>query len=480
MSQQIKLEGVESVKLSDINRNNRIRKVTPRVVEHIKTLAESIKERGLLSPVVLDDDKNLIEGWCRTEAHILLGYETIPVVYKNRLSEADRKLLEIESNAVRLPMTWQEICLGIAATHEANLAKPKKKTEKWTQAMTGALLNVAASHVNDNLKVAQRLRAGDAEIEAAPSLSKAMDILMARKSTQIMEQLAKIGGSTNVVPLNVVVAAKSKPELTMSLVDGIFGESKPVIDVPMGAPTLIDLDKILVKADCRDWFRTADEEFVDIIYTDVPYGIDMELIAEYAGIDSVKDDHDVEENIAQFPDFLKGAFKVLQDDGLLFTFCAWQHFDAMKKIGEEIGFIAQDWPITWAKPHGNKNKAVQYRFAKSEEPVLFLRKPKGVLRKAIAQSHFVCTNPDKQLQSNPFAKPSEFSKWLLSSCAQPGLVMLDPYAGEGSLVRAGILEGMQVIAIERNEKRFPRLIESTKQTFAAMLNSNVVFNHTFK
>lgn len=67
----------------------------------LDTLAESIKRLGLLHPIVVDDDGQLIAGGRRLEACRLLGMHDIPVRRWGKLGADERTRIEIEENLRR-------------------------------------------------------------------------------------------------------------------------------------------------------------------------------------------------------------------------------------------------------------------------------------------------------------------------------------------------------------------------------------------
>lgn len=71
-------------------------------------LAESIRQRGLLHPVVIDDKKTLIAGQRRLEAVKLLGKKVVEVRLLGDLSEHERLDLELEENSLRKNLTAYE------------------------------------------------------------------------------------------------------------------------------------------------------------------------------------------------------------------------------------------------------------------------------------------------------------------------------------------------------------------------------------
>jgi ParB-like chromosome segregation protein Spo0J len=86
------------VKVSSITIANRKRKVNP---EKIKEISESIKEIGLIHPIVLHEKENrLIAGLHRFEAVKLLGWTHIEAILINH-NDLDSELIEIDENLCR-------------------------------------------------------------------------------------------------------------------------------------------------------------------------------------------------------------------------------------------------------------------------------------------------------------------------------------------------------------------------------------------
>ena len=53
---------------------------------------------------------------------------------------------------------------------------------------------------------------------------------------------------------------------------------------------------------------------------------------------------------------------------------------------------------------------------------------------------------------HPTVKPLSLCRWLVRLLAPPGGVVLDPFAGSGSIGIAAVLEGRQFIGIEREAR----------------------------
>jgi len=95
---------VQDIRLDKIKIENRIRKD----YGDIKELAESIKQLGLLEPIVVTLDNLLLAGERRLKAVSLLGWQTIPCVIRSVKDEEEQLLCEIAENEKRKNFTPSE------------------------------------------------------------------------------------------------------------------------------------------------------------------------------------------------------------------------------------------------------------------------------------------------------------------------------------------------------------------------------------
>lgn len=92
------------VKIDEIIIGENRRSVNP---ERVKELAASIQEIGLLNPITITEDKYLVAGLHRIEAHKLLGRTEIEATVVS-LSELDAELAQIDENLIRNELTVLE------------------------------------------------------------------------------------------------------------------------------------------------------------------------------------------------------------------------------------------------------------------------------------------------------------------------------------------------------------------------------------
>lgn len=60
--------------------------------------------------------------------------------------------------------------------------------------------------------------------------------------------------------------------------------------------------------------------------------------------------------------------------------------------------------------------------------------------------------------AHPTVKPLALMRWLVRLVTPPGGLVLDPFAGSGTTVEAGMLEGFRVVGIERGAEYLPLIL----------------------
>lgn len=102
----------------------------------LNELAESIKSDGLIQPIVIDEDFNLIAGERRLKACQLLGFDSIKTV-KYKGNSENFEVLSILENIHREDLTAHELgraCVELKEKHgwkQVDIAKHLNKSKGW-------------------------------------------------------------------------------------------------------------------------------------------------------------------------------------------------------------------------------------------------------------------------------------------------------------------------------------------------------------
>jgi ParB/RepB/Spo0J family partition protein len=453
----------------------------------LESLAESIDTNGLIHPIVIDSTNRLIAGGRRLRAmRDILKLDSIPVVIFEVLDDAQLAILEVEENIRRKNPTWIERILGVAKVHEASkraaILDPKG-TRRWTIVESGEMLGISFSNVQNNLVLARLIRARDKEILEAGGVREALQILMMRKEREVQKALAasmiEKGNS-----LQITASKHAKEQIAESTDDGFFSKV-PQASVGVVAPQIdedempgvagpnvpeveIKLSSLLHQGDGVElMYSSASEGLrVDHIICDPPYAIDMLNLEDIDDIESVKEEHDVEDNLAIYERMFPAAYNILKDSGFFIFWYDLDHHEKLQHLARKAKFKVQRWPLIWAKSSPCKNKAPNYNWTKNFEVAMVCRKGTAALLLPQTSSVWTGTGEDLKVQlGHPFVKPIKLWQWIYAATVQRSQVVLDPFAGVGSSTLATIDYGCTPLAFEINSAHYDRLVINTAAAY---------------
>lgn len=444
---------------------------------NIEELAQSIKSHGLIHPptVAINPFKDhegrkeyiLVGGERRMRAMKMLNLPYFPVNVREALAQHEVLELELMENFHRKEMLWQEQCILIAKTHRAKVAEKALGFESWGVRETGRLLGVSIGHVSHATTLAPRLIAGDAELIAATSMFGAYEILLKRQEDMAMKLSTQ---NLNETASRAISGIRS----TTDDVDDIFGGADASSQI-MGSGSIddflaangasepasnklsFDFSKLFLLGDSMELMKDMPGECVNHVVTDPPYGIDLEMMPDIKNIENVKDTHEIEQNISMFRPFLEQSYRILKHGGYCVFWYDLSHHEKLQALGLEIGFKVQRWPIIWHKLHPCLNNSPRVNFTKNAEFAMVMRKGNACLVEPQTSSVFGADGAaERSLYDNPFSKPLNAWKFILSAIAYKGQTIFDPYAGQMSCGRAVINMQMIPMGIEIDENHYNR------------------------
>lgn len=463
----------------------------------IAELADSIKELGLLQPIVITLDGTLIAGGRRLRAMDSLKWDEIPVTYFEVADEVTLRILEVEENVRRKAMTWQERVMAIATVHQKQEIVKALHGDRWTQAATGELLGMSTANVNYAINLASYIRTGDKEILKCEKLTDALALLVKRAADESTKALAKL----TLPPVDPAAARRLLEEAPLdnaSIFSSVAATAGGVATLsddgelpgqPTGDAIVIPLSKMCIRQPGNgsdiSMVRQIADASVDHCITDWPYGNDMDNIQQAGGgqdVSSTAAEHKVDQVRSLHFTILPEIYRVLKDTGFFITFAdlsirpdELEHTLKVVQCATALGFKVQAWPLIWYKTSGGQNMAAGYNFTKDYEIVLVFRKEKATLITPQSSSVFPCGNDSEtKAFGHPFAKPMKLWHWLFSAVAHKGQLVLDPFAGCGSSTLAAIQYGLQPLAIECNETHHARLVVNVSEHYKRTLK-NVKF-----
>lgn len=386
-----------------VNREVRLRKSIGDVTE----LAESIKDRGLVHPIVITRNYVLVAGERRLTACKLLGWDQIVFQFVDEVdlneleAQEELELIELHENIQRQDLTWKEVNDSYTRIYE--IAKRRNPNLTLDQASKV----VGLSHKSDMAAhlLVKRERAHNSRVNESATFTNAKNVARAVTERRAADEAESILGGFN----------------------------------PPCSPIL--------NTDFTVWAESYSGPKFNFIHCDFPYGID----ADASGI-----------NPAGYDDSLDTFLKLFKTLAVfLDNFCApsahmifWyspkHHFITWENLKLLDGFQFDEVPLVWHKADGRGIAPDQQRRPRRIYETAFFGWRGD--RKIVKLKDNLFSAPTER-QRHPHEKSELALRHFFELCVGPTTRLLDPTVGSGSSLRAALTLGAEsVLGIELNEE----------------------------
>jgi len=458
----------ETVKIEDIVNENRIRED----YGDVAVLAKSIKEFGIIQPIVLVRDSQsrtvLVAGGRRLKALYSLGRTTllhgVDFVWRQESNDDQGRLrlqaVELEENIRRQDLHWSEVIKakaklfalmqnihGVskgqrAASGTDNVVRKAhtiRGAEGFGVIKLAAMLGEAHSTTSRDLELAGFVDKHPM-LAALPTRADAQRKLGVAVTVAAMQSLAK--KSTVNAPVAVdadgvaVVGTDSQP-----LVNGVVvGESVPALNQNWR----------LYSGRFEDNIVQVRSSSVDLILTDLPYNIGLgdSTASHGAGLgqfnDSGLDVVDMCRSVAV------ESFRILRQDRFAVFFFGFAYYKEFYDALTQVGFTVDTYPFIWirdrtAPPDGSR------RYSKSYDPALICSKGDArFIRPNLANSVSI-SSVRGQERLHASQKPLALMEKFVLDMTTKSCVVLDMFAGAGTTGEAALRNKRKAILFELEE-----------------------------
>lgn len=412
-----------SLSIGDIivNRAERQRRELP----NIPVLADSIKRIGLIHPIVVDREHNLVAGERRLEAVRSLGWTNITCQYFDELDPLTARAIELEENVKREILPWQDECKAVAEYHSIR----QQEDSAWSYEDTGKALGIGEAYVKQKLAVAREVSAGNKMVVEAPRFSTARGIVQRAESRKDDEALAAL--------------AVRPPSASDRSADSILNE------------------------DFNKWAPSYAGPRFNFIHCDFPYGIDANKFNQGAASlhggysDTEQDYWSLLETLAANLDRL-----CTESCHIMFWFSMHYYANTLKFFAEATDFRIDPFPLIWTKsdnvgilPDPERGPRRIY------ETALFGSRGDRKIVRPTSNSVWLPSDRGVHMSIKPAPVLQSFFRMFVDG----NTIMLDPTCGSGSSLRAAEAVGAKyVIGLERDEG-FAELANAELRKFRQMI-----------
>jgi DNA modification methylase len=428
--------------IKDIKIGETRRKVDP---IKVKELAGSIKEIGLLNPVTVTENSNLIAGAHRIEAFKLLGREEIPH-HTVSLNSLQVELAEIDENLIRNEIhfidrgdclrrrkeiyeaLYPETKKGAVNQHTKVLTAESAVSKKETFAKnTANKTGISDRTIQVEIQIAKNVIPEVKEIIKQNEITKENAIKLARMEAEQQIRVAKQLESGK--GIKEAVKTVKREELDAVRVEEITLDTENI--ALFGVDALTELKKLEAAS-------------VDLVVTDPPYGVDYRPSRDLGRPEF----SDKKEETLDYLDLVFAELKrVCKPNAHLYIFSGCANGFEFKQLLAKY-FYVYDNPIIWVK---NNHTLCDFenRYASKYEWVWFCKCEKGNARKL----NNSCS-PDVLEFAKPInkyhdcQKPIALLKYFIENSSFSNETVLDPFAGSGSTLIAACEASRKYIGFE--------------------------------
>jgi DNA modification methylase len=416
--EQVERREVHRVKLSDIT----IKEGRQRTeMGDLEGLALSILTHGLLNPVILNRNNELIAGERRIHAHKMNGAVYIDALYRDELDPIDLEELELEENIRRKQLTWQEEQKAIARIHKLK----QMKDPNWSMQQTATVI----------------MKPG-----AEPQKRDVSDAVTLDRMMKLFPEIA--GAKSKAQAINMA-RAKAK-------------NVNRRLDVQQDPVTYLEVQEKIWLGDSVKLIKDIEANLIDCIITDPPFGINYDAhVAGTVGEENVyKDDAEKYEYIlTMVPDL----YRVLKPDGWCIWFFGMTWYERVKTVFRQAGFSVDEIPIVWNRSEGRcyTNRPDHY-FTKAYDVALHCFK---------GDPHIIQKNRPNLISIPPVEskerelvveRPVELYAELIRRLTIEGQLVADFFVGSGSCPAAAASLKRDYLGVELDENRRAAAIQKIR------------------
>lgn len=402
---------LRTIKICDIKVKDRMRLDKG----DIEGLAESIKEKGLLQPITVNEDMKLLAGERRLLAFKLLGLQEIQAVVRHGIDTVDALEVELVENVFRKEMSWTEIC-----NLQKRLFEEKSKKGKWSQQKQAEMLSSSQPQISRQINMARAL-------ELLPELAERNNFDEAWRELKALEEDVHVE----------ILRQKAKP----SAEHPQWAENYRVGDAIAGMTGIYG-------------------ETCDFIEVDPPYPRDADAkhsLGDYNEIDE-------SEYEAFYERVASEVYRILRPDSFGVFFYDWRFHSEVRDILQRAGFSVPTAPAIWTRgSSGHTNTANASSLTNHHEPFWIARKGEASFFQSGRGNVFDFNPVSPSAKIHPTERPIALIEEILRTCCKPGSVVMSPFLGSGVTIRAAYRHGCEAFGFDLSEMHRARFLKKVSE-----------------
>jgi len=407
----------------------------------VSGLAASIKDNGLIQPIVvrrprqgeegIDTPYVLVAGGRRFAAHVHLGRETIRSELLDDFPEWKQVVIELEENIQRKEMTWHEVVemrLRIKELYEGNQPGITLRDLAAKTATGDAPISTAT--FSRDIRLAEEIRR-DPTLKNASSKKAAVRVVEFKASAQQASQRQEI---------NV----------------------HPIIEA-------------LETADMRDYLRAVPTHSVDLLFSDLPYGIDYfdrPTSTNLTGGGGMTKFDDSKQNVRDIlVDAVPHMIRTVKPTGWMILMMQWENYFYLQDLIHTCCAFHYDYfdskdhittpeckllkvdpiPCIWYRPNSRNNpEHPELHVQNQYELILVCNMGAGRIKKLERIGNVLAYDSPYENRIHAHQKPDAMCREVIERLTLTGDLVMDICYGSGALLRAAYFLGRRFRGCDLN------------------------------
>lgn len=221
-------------------------------------------------------------------------------------------------------------------------------------------------------------------------------------------------------------------------------------------------DKIqLFNEDCFDTFKRIEDNSVDLVLTDPPYGMSFQSGRRKEKHEKILND----DNLEWLPEWCKEIKRVSKEDSHLYIFCSWHKIDVFK-IELEKYFKIKNILIWEKNNHGSGDLFGDY--APQYEMCIFINNGKNLNN---GRHSNIIRAKRTNNENHPTQKPVNLMEFLILKSTKQNDLVLDTFGGSFSTAKACHNTKRRFIGCEIKKEYF----DSSVKSLQSLCNQQTLF-----
>jgi len=264
--------------------------------------------------------------------------------------------------------------------------------------------------------------------------------------------------------LNPGVDDETRQQLREEIIAGTYTDS--TLDSAIENANHEAKDRAEFGTDALDGLETLEDNSVDCVVTDPPYGVEYE---SHRDTDRASFPDGEADTFALLDDVFAELQRVCKANAHLYVFFSMKRIESVRKVAEQY-FDVTEVPLVWAKenhaPTRDAERGFEKMYAHQYEPVLMCRMPNGDSRRlngGVSSNVLRHSRPSGGERWHDAQKPRALLAELITNSTGKRETVLDPFAGSGSTLLAAAAEDRHYVGFEASEEYADRFTRELRE-----------------